>query len=96
MSISHQRTMRFDTRQYGRIAELASSQGRSVADVVRAAIDQYLLGQSLLTDSQLRLIRVGEYSQLALDTIITEQFPDFRDRIISSTDNRMRRFHGQD
>lgn len=96
MSISHQRTMRFDTRQYGRIAELASSQGRSVADVVRAAIDQYLLGQSLLTDSQLRLIRVGEYSQLALDTIITEQFPDFRDRIITSTDNRMRRFHGQD
>ena len=88
--------MRFDADQYGRVAALATSQSRSVADVVRTAINQYLLSQKLLTDSQLRLIRVGEYSQLALDTIISEQFPEARDLIIKSTETRMRRYHGQD
>jgi hypothetical protein len=39
---------------------------------------------------------VGEYSQLALDTIICEQFPDFRDKIVAATDKRMKRYHGQD
>ena len=95
MSARHS-TVRLSPSQHAQLIAEAHKRGCSPAHIIRVAVEQYILGQSLLTDSQLRLIRVGEYSQLALDTIITEQFPDFRDRIITSTDNRMRRFHCQD
>lgn len=72
----------------------AAEQGRSVADLLRAAIDQYLVGQKLIRDSQMRHHRISEYAQAALDTIILEQHPEFRDRIVAETDRRMERYHG--
>ena len=93
--ISHQRTMRFDADQYGRVEAIAVAQGRTIADIIRAAIDQYLLGQHLLSDSQFRQLRISEYSQLALDVIIREQFPDHREQIVTATDKRMSQYHGR-
>lgn len=88
-------TIRLSTSLYTRIEHQAAALETTPADYIRRAVENYLLGQHSLSESQLRLIRVGEYSQLALDTIICEQFPDFRERILAATDKRMRRYHGQ-
>ncbi len=91
---SAQRTVRFDYHQLLRLEAIADEQGRFVADILRTAIDQYLLGHKLVGESQMRHHRISEYSQIALDTIILEQHPEFRDRIVTETDRRMARYHG--
>jgi hypothetical protein len=48
----------------------------------------------LLTSSQRRQARVVEYAQIALDAIIQEQHPEYRERILAETDRRMERYHG--
>ena len=89
-----QRTVRFDHEQLRSLEAQATDQGRSVSDILRAAISQYLIGQKLVGESQLRHHRISKYSQVALDTIILEQHPEFRDRIVAETDRRMERYHG--
>ena len=37
---------------------------------------------------------IGEYQHLALDIIIREQFPEYRDRLVAETDRRLEQFHG--
>ncbi|MET3726049.1 MULTISPECIES: hypothetical protein [Sphingomonas] len=94
MKNSTQTSLRFDPELYARVERFAASQSRSIADVVRSACEQYLLGQKLLHDSDLRLRRVCEYGQLALDAILQENHPEFRDPILLEVDKRMERFHG--
>ena len=77
-----------------RIDSEAANLGCSPSEIIRRSIEQYLLGQKLIRDSQLRHHRISEYSQVALDTIILEQHPEFRDRIVAETDRRMERYHG--
>lgn len=89
-----QRTVRFDPLQFARMEELAEEQGRSIADVLRIAIAQYIAGNQVLTDSQLRHMRVTEYTQIALDAIIRENHPELRDHLIAQTDRRMEQYHG--
>jgi hypothetical protein len=93
---SHHCTIRMTSEKFSEISEVARSKECTPSEIIRRAVDLYLYSQSLVTESQLRLVRVGEYSQLALDTIICEQFPDFRDKIVAATDKRMKRYHGQD
>jgi len=71
----------------------ARRQGCSTGEVIRRAVDHYLLGQKLITDSDARLRRVCEYGQLALDAILQENHPEFRDPILLEVDKRMERFH---
>ena len=40
------------------------------------------------------MARIGEYQHLALDIIIREQFPEYRDRLVAETDRRLEQFHG--
>ena len=72
----------------------AVSKSCSPSEIIRRSIDQYLLGQKLIGESQMRHHRISEYSQVALDTIILEQHPESRDRIVAETDRRMERYHG--
>ena len=72
----------------------AASKSCSPSEIIRRSIEQYLLGQRLIGESQMRHHRISEYSQVALDTIILEQHPEFRDRIVAETDRRMERYHG--
>lgn len=92
---TYQRSVRFDQELVSRLENIASVQNRSVADVLRSAIEAYVLNQNALTESQQRQLRVMEFLQLALDVIIREQFPDFRDQIVANTDKRMSQYHGQ-
>ncbi len=38
--------------------------------------------------------RLGDRFDQALDIIIREQFPEYRDRIIAETDKRLELYHG--
>ena len=87
-------TVRIERTKYERIVELAVERGCTPSDVIRAAIDRYLAGGELLSSSGRRIARISEYQHLALDIIIREQFPEYRDRLIAETDRRLEQFHG--
>lgn len=86
--------IRLERTQWDRLAEIARSQKLTPADVIRAALDSFLATDDLLRSSQRRLARISEFQQLALDIIIREQFPEYRDRIIAETDKRLEQYHG--
>jgi hypothetical protein len=87
-------TVRLDRSKYDRLVELASERGCTPSDLLRAAVDHFLSSGQLLTSSQRRIARIGEFQHLALDIIIREQFPEYRDRIIAETDKRLELYHG--
>ncbi len=87
-------TVRLNRTKYERVVELAVERGCTPSDIIRAAIDRYLAGSDLLSSSHRRMARIGEYQHLALDIIIREQFPEYRDRLIAETDRRLEQFHG--
>jgi hypothetical protein len=87
-------TVRFDRRVFDRITALADQQECKPSDVIRAAVEAYLGTAAVVTSSHRRLARISEFMQLALDVIISEQYPEFRDRIIANTDKRLEQYHG--
>jgi predicted DNA-binding protein len=87
-------TVRLDRVKYERIVVLAAESGCTPSDIIRAAIDRYLAGSDLLSSSRRRMARIGEYQHLALDIIMREQFPEYRDRLVAETDRRLEQFHG--
>ncbi|WP_375383389.1 hypothetical protein [uncultured Sphingomonas sp.] len=89
-----QRSIRLDPRQFELLVQTAARQRRSLADVLRTAVEQYLSGTSRAADSDLRHHRISEFSQVALDTIIREQHPEMIEAIVSETNRRMERYHG--
>ena len=94
MSTTRHCTVRLDRQQHDRILALAHEQNCNPSDVIRAAVDAYLGTATLLSSSHRRLARISEFMQLALDVIISEQYPEFRDRIIANADKRLEQYHG--
>lgn len=86
--------IRLERNQWDRLAEIARLQKLTPADVIRAALDTFLASGDLRRSSQRRLARISEFQQLALDIIIREQFPEYRDRILAETDKRLEQYHG--
>ncbi|WP_337847874.1 hypothetical protein [Sphingomonas sp.] len=87
-------TVRIDRSKYERLVALAAERGSTPTDLIRTAVDGFLASSHLLTASQRRMARISEFQQLALDIIIREQFPEYRDRIIAETDKRLEQYHG--
>ncbi|TVV76419.1 hypothetical protein [Sphingomonas solaris] len=87
-------TVRLTPEQYVRLTDMAKREGHPPAEIIRRAVDFFFNGHKLLTESQTRHIKICEYSQVALDTIIREEHPEFHDRIVSETTRRMERLHG--
>lgn len=87
-------SVRLDRQQHERIVALAIAQQCSPSDVIRSAVETYLGTAAILTVSNRRMARISEFLQLALDVIISEQYPEFRDRIIAHTDKRLEQHHG--
>ncbi|WP_328281588.1 hypothetical protein [Sphingobium sp.] len=87
-------TVRLDRGKYDRLVALASARGCTPSDLLRAAVENFLASDHLLSASQRRIARNSEFQQLALDIIIREQFPEYRDRIIAETDKRLEQYHG--
>lgn len=94
MSTTRHCTVRLNRQQHDRILALATEQNCNPSEVIRAAVDANLGTATLLTSSHRRLARISEFMQLALDVIISEQYPEFRDRIIANADKRLEQYHG--
>ena len=86
--------IRLERSQWDRLSAMARAQKVTPAEIVRASIDAYFASADMLSISQRRLARIGEFQQLALDIIIREQFPEYRDRIVAETDKRLEQYHG--
>jgi hypothetical protein len=87
-------TVRFEREQYDRILALAADQNCKPSEVIRTAVETYLGGAAVVTNSHRRLARISEFLQLAIDVMISEQYPEYRDRIIANTDKRLEQYHG--
>ena len=87
-------SVRLDRSKYDRLVALAAESGCTPSDLLRAAVDAFLGSGQLLTSSHRRIARISEFQHLALDIIIREQFPEYRDRIIAETDKRLEQYHG--
>jgi hypothetical protein len=94
LSTTRHCTVRLNRQQHDRILALATEQNCDPSEVIRAAVDAYLGTATLFTSSHRRLARISEFMQLALDVIISEQYPEFRDRIIANADKRLEQYHG--
>lgn len=87
-------TVRLDRGKYDRLVELAAERGCTPSDLLRAAVDTFLATGQMMASSSRRIARINEFQHLALDIIIREQFPEYRDRIIAETDKRLEQYHG--
>lgn len=86
--------VRLTSTQWHRLSALSEARGHSPAELIRSAVDTYLGATDLLSASQRRLARISEFQQIALDIIIREQFPEYRERIIAEADKRLEQYHG--
>ena len=95
MSDTKRRFMvRFEQGLFDRIEALADKRNCKPSDVIRAAVNAYLATANMTALSSRRMARISEFVQLALDVIISEQYPEFRERIIANTDKRLEQYHG--
>ena len=94
MKPTTQRSIRFDVELYARLEAAAAAQGCSIAELVRTALERYFAAEKALRESDVRLRRVCEYAQMALDAIIQENHPEFREGILLEVNARMERYHG--
>lgn len=88
-------TVRLEQDKWERLEQQARVQGVATADLIRAAIDLFLSGDAIQNSSRLRLARISEFQQLALDVILREQYPQYRDRVVAETDKRVELYHGR-
>jgi Flp pilus assembly CpaF family ATPase len=86
--------VRLEREQWARLSVLADERQQSVAEIIRAALNVYLGTADLLTSSQRRIARISEFQQIALDLIIQEQYPEYRERIIAEANKRLEQYHG--
>lgn len=87
--------VRFTPEQFALIEAAAKQQGCHKTHIVRQAVDCFLSGQGQRSDRDVRLCRLSEYAQIALDTIIAKTYPELRDVIVAKTNERMVQYHGQ-
>ena len=86
--------VRLTPDQWARLTRLADDRQQTPAKLVRDAVDAFLGANDLLSASQRRLARISEFQQIALDIIIREQYPEYRDRIIAEAHKRLEQYHG--
>ncbi len=90
-----QSTVRLSPDQIVGVETLAREANCTPAELIRRAINHYIGTQKQLSQGELRHHRISEYSQVALDAIINQQYPDLRPRILAETDRRMEKYHAR-
>lgn len=86
-------TLRLDEELFTRAEQRADTLGISPADLMRRALEAYLSGEKRRTESETRMLRICEYTQVAMDAIILEEHPELRPSIVAETDRRMVKYH---
>lgn len=86
-------TIRLDGTAFEQVEAIAAHRGVSPADVIRTAIDAWLGTEKRLSESDRRLRRIMEFTQVAIDAIIRENHPELRDRLVHEADRRVAMHH---
>ncbi|WP_156349280.1 MULTISPECIES: CopG family transcriptional regulator [unclassified Sphingomonas] len=94
MSFRHS-TVRLTPEQFARVEALAKQSANTPSDIIRQAVGQHLDRLDQVSQGNLRHHRISEYTQIAIDAIITQQYPDLRPRILAETDRRMEKYHAE-
>lgn len=87
-------SVRFDPQKYDRILAIARERDCKPSDVIRSAVDSYLSSNDLLSASHRRVARLIEFIQIAIDVMVREQYPEYRDRLVAEADKRLEQYHG--
>jgi hypothetical protein len=69
-------SLRMARDRFDRLVAVADARHCRPSDVIRSAIDAYLGGASVLTASQLRLARIGEFSSSPSTSSSVSNFPN--------------------
>ncbi|MEP9404409.1 hypothetical protein [Sphingomonas sp. VNH70] len=93
------RTLPFTVRLLPTVRERLVVEAERLAlrpsDVVRLAVERYLGFSKDENESSWRHHQISEFSQVALDRIITQQYPQFREEILTETNRRMEKYHAR-
>jgi predicted DNA-binding ribbon-helix-helix protein len=92
--VSIQRSVRFDPDQYAHLSKMATARQCAISDVLREIIKQHLDGITAISQSHLRMTRLAEYTQVAVDTLLREEHPEHRKLVMDEVNRRMERYHG--
>ena len=86
--------VRLERAQWDRLVALGAERDQTPAELIRSAVDAYLGTVAVLSSSHRRLARLSEFVQIAVDILIREQYPEYRDRIVAEADKRLEQYHG--
>ncbi|MBV2149944.1 ribbon-helix-helix protein, CopG family [Sphingobium sp. AS12] len=89
-----QTSLRLEPELTGRFDRIAAEEGITRAAAMRLALRTYAEAAEQIGSSQRRLAHIAEYMQMAIDVIIREQYPEYRDRLVEETPRRVERYHG--
>ncbi|MBJ7499672.1 MAG: ribbon-helix-helix protein, CopG family [Sphingopyxis sp.] len=89
-----QTSLRIEAELPERFDRIAAQEGITRAAAMRMALRAYADAAEQIGSSQRRLAHIAEYMQMAIDVIIREQFPEYRDRLVEETPRRVERYHG--
>jgi predicted DNA-binding ribbon-helix-helix protein len=89
-----QRSVRFEPDQYDHLKKMAAARKCTPSDVLREIIMQHMTGVKAISESQIRIARLAEYTQAAVDTLLREEHPEHRQLVMDETARRMERYHG--
>lgn len=73
---------------------MASQRGTSRAQVIRAALENFVEFSSPTGPNHKRLAELCEFNQLVLDLIVKRDFSDRREEILDVVDERIGQYHG--
>ncbi|WP_200910996.1 hypothetical protein [Sphingomonas sp. Leaf25] len=80
---------------FGRFEVEAKRRMLRPSDLMRIAIERFLEFTDGENESAYRHHQISEFSQIALDKIITEQYPQYREQILAETNRRMEKYHAR-
>ena len=86
--------VRLTATQWERLSALAAERKLTQAEVLRDALDTFLGANDLVSASHRRIARLTEFIQIAVDVLVREQYPEYRDRILAEADKRLEQYHG--
>ncbi len=83
----------FSETQAHQVDQLCALRGMTRSRFVRDAIEVYLAQQSARTASLERIAMTSEFTQVAVDIMISEQMPERREDILATVQDRMEKYH---
>ena len=83
----------FSETQVHRVDQLCDLRGTTRSHVVRDAIELYLAQQGARSASLERIAMTSEFTQVAVDIMISEQMPERREDILATVQDRMEKYH---